>query len=66
MDFIEKARLRLEHWISHSEHHREEYELFAEQLEESERYESARDIRQMIDLEAKSTECLRSALKNLE
>ncbi len=34
MDFIEKARVRLEHWIHHSDHHNEEYEMFADQLEE--------------------------------
>ena len=66
MDFLEKARIRLEHWISHSEHHLEEYEMFAEQLEESGREKSASKIREMIDLESKSTQCLRSALKNLE
>jgi hypothetical protein len=66
MDFVEKARIRLEHWISHSEHHGEEYEMFAEQLEEAGRDESARNIREMIELESKSTDCLRSALKNLE
>ena len=65
MDFLEKARIRLEHWISHSEHHREEYEMFAEQLEESGKKESARSIREMIDLESRSTDCLRAALKNL-
>jgi len=32
MDFIEKARLRLEHWITHNDHHQYEYEMFAEQL----------------------------------
>ena len=34
MDFIEKTKVRLEHWISHNEHHLEEYEMFAKQLEE--------------------------------
>jgi rubrerythrin len=66
MDFLEKARIRLEHWISHSEHHREEYEMFAEQLEESGKEKSARSIREMIDLESRSTDCLQAALKNLD
>ena len=28
MDFLEKARLRLDHWIAHNESHQEEYEKF--------------------------------------
>jgi hypothetical protein len=65
MDVVEKARIRLEHWITHNDHHQEEYEMFADQLEESGRKESAQFIREMISLSAKSTECLRKALKAL-
>ena len=66
MDIIEKAKIRIEHWITHSDHHQEEYEMFVEQLEEAGKTESARHIREMVDLTARSTECLRKALKTLE
>jgi len=65
MDIIEKAKIRLEHWISHSDHHYEEYEIFADQLEEAGKAESAKCIREMMALTSKSTECLREALKAL-
>ena len=65
MELIEKARIRLEHWISHSDHHYEEYEIFADQLEEAGKAESAKWIREMMTLTSKSTECLREALKHL-
>ncbi len=66
MDFAEKARIRIEHWVSHNEHHQEEYEMFAEQLEQSGKAESAGQIREMVRLTAESTECLRKALACLE
>jgi len=66
MDFVEKAKIRLEHWISHNDHHQEEYEMFAEQLEDAGKKESAEQIRQLADLTARSTESLHKALKALE
>ena len=66
MDFEEKAKIRLEHWISHNDHHQEEYEMFAEQLEDAGKKESAEQIRQLADLTARSTESLHKALKALE
>ena len=66
MEFVEKARIRLEHWISHSDHHQEEYEAFAVELEEAGKAESARAVREMAELTSKSTECLKSALKFLD
>jgi hypothetical protein len=65
MDFVEKAKIRLEHWITHNDHHHEEYNLFAEQLEDAGKSESAKAIREMIELSVKSTDCLRNALKNI-
>ena len=65
MDFEEKARIRLEHWIEHNDHHREDYELFADQLEDAGKVESARHIREMMELTEKSTACLRRALETL-
>jgi len=66
MDFIEKAKIRLEHWLTHNEHHQEEYETFAGELESAGKAESAKNIRDMAALTAKSNECLRKALKGLE
>ena len=66
MDFIEKAKIRLENWISHNDNHQEEYEMFAKQLEEAGKNEISEHIREMIKLTAKSNECLREALKALE
>ena len=65
MESIEKAKIRLEHWITHNEHHYEEYETFADQLEEAGKAESAKYVREMMTLTIKSTECLREALKHL-
>ena len=65
MDFKEKAKIRLQSWITHNDHHQEEYEMFAEQLEEANRTDSAKHIREMIELNSKSIECLRQALKAL-
>ncbi|MFC1863034.1 hypothetical protein ACFL1Z_03680 [Thermodesulfobacteriota bacterium] len=66
MEFIEKAKVRIEHWMHHNEHHSEEYEMFAEQLEEAGKKESASSIREMIELTSKSSECLRKASDALE
>jgi hypothetical protein len=65
MDFSEKAKIRLEHWITHSDHHQEEYAMFVEQLEEAGKVESAKYIKEMIDLSSRSTDCLRKALQAL-
>ena len=66
MDFVEKGKIRLEHWITHNDHHQEEYRMFIEQLEGAGKKESARYMREMMDLTARSTGCLREALKALE
>ena len=66
MDPIEKARIRMEHWITHNDHHQEEYEVLAEQLAEAGKQGSAEHIRKMIGFSAKATDCLRKALESLE
>ena len=66
MDFIEKARNRLKHWITHNDHHQEAYEMFAEQLKEAAKFESSEHVREMAELTAKSSECLGKAIKALE
>lgn len=65
MDFVEKARVRLNHWLGHNEGHQEEYEKFAAQLEEAGKTESAQQVREMAALSRKSDECLRKALTAL-
>jgi hypothetical protein len=66
MDFVEKAKIRLEHWITHNDHHQEEYEMFVEELESAGKKESAEHVREMVSLNSQSTTCLRKALEALE
>jgi len=65
MDFVEKARIRMEHWITHNDQHQEEYETFVKELEEGGKESSAKHVKEMIELSAKCTECLRNALEKL-
>ena len=66
MDFLEKAKIRMEHWIGHNGQHQEEYALFSQDLEKAGMKNSAGYIREMIDLTAKIGDCLRNAVKALE
>jgi len=66
MDAIEKAKIRLENWITHNEHHHEDYDEFLKGLEASGKSESAKHIREMIALTERSTDCLKKALKALD
>jgi len=66
MEISERAKIRLEHWITHNDHHQEEYEIFADQLEDADMRESARHVRDLIDLTSQCTDCLRAALKSLK
>jgi ferric-dicitrate binding protein FerR (iron transport regulator) len=65
MEFVEKARIKLEHWMTHNDNHRREYEDFARELQQAGQATSADQVREMIDLAAKSSECLRKALRAL-
>jgi hypothetical protein len=65
MDVVEKAKIRITNWIHHNEHHKEEYDLFADQLEQEGKTESARHIREMAVLSEQSNECLKKALLGL-
>jgi hypothetical protein len=65
MEFIEKARIRIDHWIEHNEDHLQEYEALAEELESVGEYESARSLHEVTALIARSNECLHRALKAL-
>jgi len=66
MDFIEKAKIKIKHWIDHNDHHQEEYDEFANYLEKEGKMESARHIREMKQLISKSSESLRKALEVLD
>ncbi len=65
MEFVEKARVRLNHWLAHNDSHQQEYEKFAAELEEAGKSASALQIREMVALSKKSNECLRKALAAL-
>jgi len=65
MDFMVKAKIRLEHWIHHSEQHYQEYLSFAQELEDAGKIESARHLKDMITLTSRGTECLRRAMSSL-
>ena len=66
MELVEKARIRLNHWLSHNDGHQREYESFAAELEEAGQITSAQQVREMVTLSKKSGECLRRALESLE
>ncbi len=66
MEFVEKARVRLNHWLDHNDSHQQEYEKFAAELEEAGRTASALQVREMVTLSKRSGECLRRALQSLE
>ena len=63
MEFLEKAKIRLEHWIEHNEQHQEEYSKFASELAEAGKLEAAKQIEAMVELTAKSSACLKKALE---
>jgi len=65
MEAIEKAKIRIDHWIEHNKDHLQEYEALAEELEYLGRHESARSLHDVTALTANSNECLRRALKGL-
>ena len=66
MDSMEKARIRMEHWIEHNDQHQEEYETFAQELEQAGRKEAAAEVRAMSELTAKGSQHLRRAIASLQ
>lgn len=65
MEFTEKARVRIAHWLEHNEHHDEEYEAFSMQLDAEGKPESARHMREMLQWSRKANDALRKALEAL-
>jgi hypothetical protein len=66
MDLIEKATIRIEHWIEHNQDHAREYKALARELETAGKTESARHILETVELTARCSESLRRALKSLQ
>ncbi len=62
MERLEKAAVRIRHWMEHNDSHQREYEKFAAELDEANAAASAGYIREMAQLEKKSKECLEKAL----
>ena len=65
MEFPEKAKVRIEHWLKHNQSHIGDYEQFADELEQAGMGKSAGHIREMIGWTAKGNACLAEALKNM-
>ena len=65
MDFQERAKIRIEHWLSHNESHVKEYEDFIQELEKEKKQACADHIREMIDFTVKSNDALRKAIAAL-
>jgi hypothetical protein len=63
MDFIEKAKIRIEHWIEHNEDHLQEYESFAQELKNAGKTECAGNVLETAKLTAQASESLRRALR---
>jgi hypothetical protein len=66
MDSLEKARIRMEHWIEHNDQHQQEYETFAQELEQAGKQEAAAEVRALSQLTAKGSEHLRRAIDSLQ
>ena len=66
MDPVDKARIRLREWIHHAEHHIEDYEKLAKELECLGKRESAQEVRRVIELAAQQKMILGKALEALE
>ncbi len=63
---IEKAKIRLEHWLEHNLKHIDEYRKFINVLKEAGKEKSAKYMEEMIQFAMKSNESLKNALKALE
>jgi hypothetical protein len=63
MEFSEKAKIRIEHWLKHDERHIIQYGQFIEELETAGMQVGASHIREMIAWMTKGNACLREARK---
>ena len=66
MEFREKARLRIEHWMKQSADHVREYSKFADELENSGYSDAADNIREIATITSKCDHCLKNALLSVQ
>ncbi len=62
MEFEEKAKIRMEHWIRHGRSHLEEYRGFSRDLEAAGKSASAQAVSQMAEYTQKGLASLENAL----
>ena len=62
MEFREKAKLRIAHWMKHTDDHVKEYARFAEELEQSGYSHAARNIREIASITTQCSQFLKNAL----
>lgn len=62
MEFEEKAKIRIEHWLNHTAGHIDGYRQLAEELENTGYRDIARHIRATMALTASCAKCLEGAL----
>ncbi|GAB6888549.1 hypothetical protein JCM13304A_20480 [Desulfothermus okinawensis JCM 13304] len=65
MEYIEKVRKRLEHWMEHNEKHMEEYKKLAEELKSNGLDSAAHYIMNLVKHTENMNREIEEALKNL-
>jgi len=66
MDFLDKAKIRITYWMSHSDHHLNEYITFAEQLAEEGKTAASRHIEEVVSLTMRMNDTMKKALQELD
>jgi hypothetical protein len=66
MEFGEKAKIRIEHWMKHTTDHIQEYTKFAEELEQFGHNDAAKPIRDMTEITAQCKKYMKDALSLLK
>ncbi|MGD8562064.1 MAG: hypothetical protein PVG03_06000 [Desulfarculaceae bacterium] len=66
MDFSEKAKIRLEHWVAHDQGHLTEYKAFAQELSDAGLAQSAEAISDLAGCVEKGIACMQRALASLD
>jgi hypothetical protein len=65
MEFEEKAKIRLEHWLRHNRSHLDEYRRFAGELEAAGKTASSKAVEEMVELTEQALVSLEEALRSL-
>jgi hypothetical protein len=66
MDFHEKAKIRLEHWVAHDQGHLTEYKAFAQELSDAGLAQSAEAINDLVGSVENGIDCMQRALAGLD